>query len=47
MANTTNLNLQKIEDTDYAGSFPDIYNANLDIIDSHIAALEDLLNGDY
>ena len=30
---TTNLQLQKIDDTDYAGNFPTIYNNNLDLID--------------
>nr|DAP43249.1 MAG TPA: hypothetical protein [Bacteriophage sp.] len=30
---TTNLQLQKIADTDYAGNFPTIYNNNLDLID--------------
>lgn len=30
---TTNLKLQKIKDTDYAGNFPTIYNNNLDLID--------------
>lgn len=30
---TTNLQLQKIDDTDYAGNFPAIYNNNLDLID--------------
>ena len=30
---TTNLQLQKIDDTDYAGNFPTIYNSNLDLID--------------
>ncbi len=37
MANTTNLNLQKIQDTDYAGNFPTIYNDNLDLIDEAIS----------
>lgn len=36
---TTNLQLQKIDDTDYAGNFPTIYNNNLDLIDN--------ANGDY
>lgn len=31
---TTNLQLQKIDDTDYAGNFPTIYNNNLDLIDN-------------
>ena len=30
---TTNLQLQKIDDTDYTGNFPTIYNSNLDLID--------------
>lgn len=30
---TTNLQLQKIDDTDYAGNFPTVYNNNLDLID--------------
>ncbi len=30
---TTNLQLQKIDNTDYAGNFPTIYNNNLDLID--------------
>lgn len=30
---TTNLQLQKIDDTDYVGNFPTIYNNNLDLID--------------
>lgn len=30
---TTNLQLQKIDNTDYAGNFPTIYNDNLDLID--------------
>lgn len=30
---TTNLQLQKIDNTDYAGDFPTIYNNNLDLID--------------
>ena len=33
---TTNLQLQKIDDTDYAGNFPNIYNNNLDLIDQKI-----------
>ena len=43
MANTTNFSLQKIEDTDYAGDFPTIYNDNLDLIDSAIASKQDKL----
>lgn len=31
---TTNLQLQKIDSTDYAGNFPTIYNNNLDVIDN-------------
>lgn len=33
---TTNLQLQKIDNTDYAGDFPTIYNNNLDLIDQKI-----------
>lgn len=33
---TTNLQLQKIDDTDYAGNFPTIYNNNLEKIDQKI-----------
>ena len=43
MANTTNLSLQKIEDTDYAGNFPTIYNDNLDLLDTAIASKQDIL----
>ena len=39
---TTNLQLQKIDDTDYAGNFPTTYNNNLDLIDNAINT-----NGDY
>lgn len=50
---TTNLQLQKIDDTDYAGNFPTIYNNNLDLIDGlkgdsytrvKINSLSELLN---
>ena len=43
---TTNLQLQKIDNTDYVGNFPTIYNNNLDLIDVLYNKQDKLTAGD-